>query len=348
MRMVGKRKHERHLAPRLYVKRGKRVDTYWTLLGGKYHGLGNNRTEAERQLRDLIEGRPVSGSIADLADRFIKHIQRERDRGVKTALAQRTIDDYTEALRDRLMPVFGKMRPADFQPTHASQYLAKMVEKGRAVRANREIAALGSMFAHGMSIGIVKSNPCHGVKRNLELPRDRNPKIAEMNALLAKAKERGTGSYMVALIAAMVAITGRRRAEILRLTLASITPEGLVGEEAKAKRGRAPRRFCVQWSTTLREIVEDARSLERPTTSIYLFASRTGGPYSDSGFKAIWNRIMADYVGGGGAHFTAHDLRSLFVTEKLDRGEDPKTHVNPATMHRVYSRGRVVNVKPLG
>lgn len=347
MGMVGRRKTERHLVSRLYVKRGRRVDTYWALLGGKYYGLGNDRAEAERQLRDLIEGRPISGSIADLADRFIKHIQGERDRGVTTALAQRTIDDYTEALNKHLLPVFGKMRPADFLPTHASQYLARMAEKGRAVRANREIAALGSMFAYGMQIGVVNANPCHGVKRNTEIPRDRSVTIAEMNALIATAKARGAGSYMVALIAAMVAITGRRRAEILRLTLASITPEGLVGEEAKAKRGRTPRTFLVQWSPTLREVVDEARALERPTTSIYLFASRTGGPYSDAGFKAIWNRIMADYVEAGGEHFTAHDLRALFVSKKLDRGEDPETHANPATTRRVYDRRRVVKVRAL-
>lgn len=345
--MVGKKKTERHLPSRLYVKRGRRVDTYWTLLGGKYYGLGNDRAHAERELRDLVEGRPVAGTINDLADRFIWHIEREREQGVKTALAERTIIDYTEALRERLLPVFGKMRPTDFLPTHAAQYLAKMAEKGRAVRANREIAALGSMFAHAMKLGVVASNPCHGVRRNLELPRERRPEIGEMNALIATAKARGTGSYMVALIAAMVAVTGRRRAEILRLTLASIMPDGLVGEEAKAKRGRKARSFLVQWSPTLREVVNEARSLERPTTSIYLFASRTGGPYSDAGFKTIWNRIMADYVQAGGERFTAHDLRALFVTEKLDRGEDPATHANPATTHRVYKRWRVVKVKPL-
>ena len=347
MRMVGKRKAERHLIPRLYVKRGRRKDTYWTLLAGKYHGLGNDRAEAERQLRDLIEGRPVAHLIADLSDRFIKHIELEREQGVKTALAERTIEDYTEALREHLMPVFGKMRPADFKPTHAAQYLAIMAEKGRAVRANREIAALGSMFAYGMAIGVVQANPCHGVRRNLELSRDRKPEIAEMNALLATAKSRGTGSYMVALIAAVVAVTGRRRAEILRLTQAAVTDDGLAGEEAKAKRGRTPRSFLVQWSPTLREIVEEARSLERPATSIYLFPSRTGGPYSDAGFKAIWNRIMAAHIEAGGKHFTAHDLRALFVTEKLDRDEDPKTHANPATTRRVYERRRVVKVKAL-
>ena len=347
--MAGKRRAERHLAPRLYVKRGRRRDTYYTILGDsyKYYGLGNERGPAEQKLRDLIEGHPVAGSIADMAERYITSIQRERDANAKTALADTTIADYTDALRKWMIPVFGKMRPGDFRPTHAAQYLEKMAEKGRGTRANREIAALSSAFAYAMRLGIVERNPCHGVRRNPERPRSRRPTIAEMNALLELARLKGTGSYMIALIAAMVAVTGRRRAEVMRLTLASMTPDGLVGTEVKAKRGQQPRTFLVAWSPTLREIVEQARSLERPATSVYLFASRRGGPYSDSGFKAMWNRLMTEYVATGGLHFTAHDLRALFVTEKLERGEDPKTHKNPATTHRVYSRAATVKVKPI-
>jgi len=61
----------------------------------------------------------------------------------------------------------------------------------------------------------------------------------------------------------------------------------------------------------------------------------------------MWNRLMTEYVAAGGQHFTAHDLRAPFVTEKLERGEDPKTHKNPATTHRVYSRAATVKVKPI-
>lgn len=344
--MVGKRKSETHLMPRLYVKRGRRKDTYWTMLAGKYHGLGNDRGEAERRLVDLIEGRPVSNSIAELGARFIAEMNAAVERGDSDALNARTIEDYTTALRKHLLPVFGAMPIEAFEGTHAAQYLARMKAKGRAVRANREIAALGSMFSYGMSIGVVSSNPCHGVKRNREVARTRRPTIAEMNALLALARAKGTGSYMVALIAAMVAVTGRRRAEVMRLTVAAETPEGLVGSEAKAKRGDAARTFVVAWTPFLRELVAEARGLKRPTESIYLFASRRGGPYSDAGFKAMWNRLMTAHVAAGGQHFTAHDLRALFVSEMLDRGEDPATHRNPATTRRVYQRGPV-KVKPL-
>lgn len=344
--MVGKRRSETHLMPCLYVKRGRRKDTYWTKIAGKYHGLGNDRVAAERRLRDLIEGKPTAGTLAELAERFIEAITEEAERGDEGALNTRTIADYTEALRDRLMPAFGRMAVHEFKPTHAAQYLELMKKKRRAVRANREIAALGSMFAYGTRHGIVSANPCHGVKRNVERSRMRRPTIAEVNKLIEIAKSKGNGSYMVALIGVMVAVTGRRRAEVMRLTVAAETPEGLAGAEAKGKRGAPTRPFLVAWTPFLRQLMAETKALERAADSIYLFPSRNGGPYSEQGFKAMWNRIMADFVAGGGERFTAHDLRALFVSEKLDRGEDPKTHKNPATTHGVYARG-VVRVKPL-
>jgi integrase len=49
----------------------------------------------------------------------------------------------------------------------------------------------------------------------------------------------------------------------------------------------------------------------------------------------------------GGERFTAHDLRSYYVSEKKDRGEDPQTHANEATTARVYDRRKVRTIKPL-
>ncbi|MDB5909790.1 MAG: hypothetical protein JWP34_3904 [Massilia sp.] len=82
------------------------------------------------------------------------------------------------------------MPPSGFKPTHSAQYLFAQREKGRPVRANREMAALCSAFNFGMSKGMVAANPCHGVKRNKETPRSRRPETAEINALTQIAKER--------------------------------------------------------------------------------------------------------------------------------------------------------------
>lgn len=345
--MPFKRRSEKHLAPRLYVKRGLRKDTYWSKIAGKYYPLGNDRADAERKLKDLIEGKPVSGSIADLAERFIAHITSEVDSGASDALKPRTVTDYAEALRAHIVPIFGKMDPVEFQPKDAAQYLAKQKAKKRGVRANREVAALSSMFAFAMTEGIVSANPCHGVRRNKEIPRSRLPEVADMNAILKLAKDKGPGSYMVALIGALEAVTGRRRAEVLRLTRDCVTLEGLSGTEVKAKRGSANRSFIVSWTPFLRELINEAIALKQEIESNYLFPTRNGGPYSDSGYKCMWNRLMHEFVQQGGEWFTTHDLRALFVTGKLKKGEDPATHRNPATMHRVYSRAATVDVVPL-
>jgi len=348
--MGRKRAADTHLPAHLYVRHGKHEDRYYTRLGGQYRNLGPDRRAAERELRDLLAGRPVAGTIGDLAAKFIEHQRALLARGDKHALAPRTIDDYENDLAQQIVPVFGRMRPEDFRPGHAATYLEKMRAKGRATRANREIAALSSAFAYGMRVGILESNPAHGVKRNRETPRSRRVERAEVNRFLEVARRAGRSHYMIALIGLMTAITGRRRAEILSLTLSAVTEDGLRVTEAKAKPGEIPRAFLVGWSPLLRELLDAARALPRDDgiDSIHLFPTARGGQaYTDSGFKAIWNRCMKAYVDAGGERFTAHDLRAFYVSDMKERGEDPNTHKNPATTNRVYDRRRVVKVKPL-
>jgi integrase len=345
--MGRKRLSETHLPQHLRVKRGARRDTYFTQLGGKYVGLGNDRSIAERKLRDLIAGKPVAGTIAELCERYLRWQEDLIAAKDKSALARRTLDDYADGLRDHVLPVFGKMLPAAFRPMHKAQYLDRQRLLGRPVRANREMAALSSAFNYGMRIGVIDENPCHGVRRNTETPRSRLPTTAEINALLGIAKAKGTSSYVVALLALAVAITGRRRAELLTLRLSDLSENGISGQDAKRKPGESARRFTIAWSPLLRQIIEGVRALERPPSITYLFPTMDGSAYTDSGFKTMWGRVMDDFVAQGGERFTAHDLRSYYVSEKKDRGEDPQTHANEATTARVYDRRKVRTIKPL-
>jgi integrase len=331
----------------MYVKRGRRADTYYTIIASKYVGLGNERGVAERKLRQLKGESAKSGTIAEMCELYIAEVRRQLETGDKAALAIGTINDYENGLLKFVLPIFGGMKPVDFRPMHKAQYLAKMREKDRAVRANREMAALGSAFNHGMRLGMVDSNPCHGVKRNKETPRTRLPKISEVNQLLGIAKAKGESSYMIALIGVMVALTGRRRAEVLQLHMRDLSEEGILTVDAKTKAGEAGRSYMVQWSPFLRELINEARGLPRDVGSMFVFATRAGEPYSDSGFKAMWNRIMNDFVKTGGERFTAHDLRALYVSEKSIKGEKAETHKSEETTRRVYDRNRVVKVTPI-
>ena len=92
-------------------------------------------------------------------------------------------------------------------------------------------------------------------------------------------------------------------------------------------------------------MVEDAGKV-RPSAT-YVFPTRTGCPYTDSGFKTEWNKLMGAYQQQTGERFRAHDLRALYVSEMLARGADPATHANTATMRKVYDRRRVIEVQPL-
>lgn len=326
------------------VRHGKRTTTYYALIKGQRINLGHDRQAADVKLRELINGKPTAGTISDMCFQFIA-FHRAAIAAGRPELAKSTVDEYEISLIKHVLPVFGAMPPGAFKPTHSAQYLFAQREKGRAVRANREMAALGSAFNYGMSKGMVASNPCHGVKRNKEKPRTRRPETREVNALTKLAKARGESSYMCMLIGLMVAITGRRRAEVMRLTKFALREDGIHVVDSKTKTSEAERTYLVAWSPLLRQLVGEALAMNRGKD--WIFASSDGKPYTDSGFKTIWGRTMTAYVKAGGTRFRAHDLRAYYVTEKGEKGENPETHKNPATTKRVYDRARTVKVKPL-
>lgn len=238
------------------------------------------------------------------------------------------------------------MKPREFKAAHKGKYLDGMREKKRGIRANREMAALGSAFNYGIRHGMADGNPCHGVSRNPERPRSRKPENVEVNAFLEIAKARGEGSYMTALIGLMVGITGRRRPEILDLEESALTQEGIKVQAAKIKATDACREYLIAWSPLLSKLLTEAVRLSKKHDTPYVFAARSGAPYTDSGFKANWSKIMADFVKSGGERFTAHDLRAMYVTEMVSRDKNPETHKNAATTRRVYDRRRKVKVTP--
>lgn len=260
------------------------------------------------------------------------------------ALTPRTISDYTKMMERHVLPAFGSMKPNSFKPTHAAQYLRTQRLANRSIRGNREMSCLGSVFAFGMSIGAAESNPCKGVRRNKERARTRSVSIAEVNTLLQLAEGKGGGMLMVSLIAVTVALTGRRRGEVLGLPVEALTEEGIEVVDTKTRR-YGERRYLVRWSPMLRSVIEKAKGL-RPGTG-WVFPTRYGNPYADSSFRREWAVMMNLYHRETGDRFRAHDLRALYVSEMLGRGQNPNTHRSEATMHRVYDRRRVIEVDPL-
>lgn len=333
--------------PHLYGRVLKTKTSYFTQIAGRYVPLGSDLEKARRTLADLM-GTNQQDTIRAMCRSFIKEQRELLASGDRNALAKSTIDDYENGLEKNVLPVFGEMRPSEFKPAMKAQYLDRARKANRGVRGNREMAALGSAFNHGMVLGLLDSNPGLGVKRNKERPRTRSVSIAELNAFLAHAKAKGGSSYLVALIGALVAISGRRRAEILFLPMTAIGADGIRCQSAKNKAGEAPRTYLIEWSDLVRTLVAEIKSVPRRTGSLLLFANHDGQPYTDQGFKCLWNKVMHSYAKSGGQWFRAHDLRALYVSGMLGQGHNPNTHLNEETMRRVYDRRQTVNVKPIG
>lgn len=155
-------------------------------------------------------------------------------------------------------------------------------------------------------------------------------------------------------MAKFIALTGRRRAEFLNLRKTDLGQDGIVVGFAKAKAEDALRRGLIEWTPALRQLFAELGQLDRKARdgksaipeSMFVFTNRDGQPYTEQGFKALWSKIMADWVEAPGRErFTFHDLRAYYVTVLVGRDENPETHANPATTRRVYDRRRVVKIK---
>lgn len=305
----------------------------------KYINLGHDRSEAIRKVLEMERRAPDSGTIGEMVRGFLASEQFKRD------LGKRTQDDYLNHSR-HILRVFGTMRVEDVQPPHIARYLRK--ERIEApIQANREIAFLASAYQYGIEAGLAVSSPCREVKRNKERPRSRCPSWPEIESFYETAKTKGESSHVIGLMAKFAALTGRRRAEFLRLHKSDLTDEGIRIGFAKAKVHEARRQGLIEWTPALRQVVGEMQSLERPTDSLFVWVNRRGQPYTEQGFKAMWSKIMADWLNGDRLRerFTFHDLRAYYITAMVEQERNPETHANPATTRKVYDRRRVVKIK---
>jgi len=345
--MTGRRKTGLGMC-RLYVYRGKRVTTYYTITPGNQRiNLGHDLREAKRELLELDGESHQAGTISDHLDDLMKERRRLVERG---KLSDRTLaDNETEVLV--LKKAFGKMSPEAVRPKHIWDYLHIYRGAEAPVRANREIALFSRMFSRLVNQGALDRNPCIGVDRNEEIARDRLVTDEELDAFLAFCRRNGhleDGSPMkhtsdtghrVALAALLAYLTGKAQAQILRISKTQITEDGI--SFGKRKRGA---KTVVTWTPALRAAVNECSAMPSKITSTFLIYAKDGQPYTSSGFQAVWQTMMIAWEKAGNERFTFHDLRAAAVTavtEKGRRASELTGHKSEAVVMNVYDRRRI-------
>lgn len=335
--MVGRRKSNLEIGmSRLYVYEGKRTTTYYTIdRHNKYINLGHDLREAKKTLLELEGEAPEPGTIADHLDDLIK----ARWILVRAGkLATRTVES-NEAEIEHLKAAFGLMKPPALKSSAIWLYLHKYRGAESPVRANREVALLSTLFNGLLGAGIVDRNPCVGVERNNEIPRDRLISDAELKSFLKYAWRHGDAGRRIALAGYIAYLTGKAQGQILKLNRTQIKREGI--EFGMRKRGAST---LVLWTPLLRKLVKVAIEMPSTIDPMYVIHSQEGTPYTASGFKTLWHRRMGEWCELGHERFTFHDLRAKAVTDMTDQGRkasDLTGHRQEATIAKVYDRRRV-------
>lgn len=217
----------RDLPPGVYRRNRKRksgkvwVGYYYRNSEGKEVPLGTDLAKARIKWADL-EAKDVPIDLRTMKAIFDRYM-----RDIIPKKGERTQKDNLAELR-QLRPVFDEAPIDAITPAMIAQYRDARSAK---VRANREIATLSHVFNMAREWGLTaKENPCQGVRKNREVPRDFYANDAVWDAVYRKA-DPGLKDAMD-----LAYLTGQRPADVLVMRKDDVDGNFLVVQQKKTKK----------------------------------------------------------------------------------------------------------------
>mgnify|MGYP001413589819 CR=1 FL=1 len=126
--------------------------------------MAEARTLKAALVADVARGEFVEESrlrFDEYARDWIAGYQGRTTRGIRL----RTIEEYRRDLEREAIPYFGRMRLAEIHPRHVKAFAAAIAGRGRAAGTVRNaITPLRALFATAVEEGLVRSNPCTGLR----------------------------------------------------------------------------------------------------------------------------------------------------------------------------------------
>jgi integrase len=290
--------------PKAIYPRGGR---YYKVVRGKWIAL-TPVVDGLRALREALLDLPLEQTpttIGELLPRYLSEAE----------ITETTRREYRRIASSRLMHHFGRVPITTLTTVHVAKYLQKRKDDGHGPMGNREQAVLSGAYEFAMRHGWAASNPCRGVRRNKERPRERYVTDAEFLAAFEAAPEHVQDFLAIGLL------TGARQGDLRGLKRTDLTPDGINIVEGKTKLTTGKVRL-VQWSDALRFFVR--RALERQATvaargadikrhrrarpaSDYVLVNQFNQPWTLSGIQSAMRRLPK------GWHF--HDLRGKSASD---------------------------------
>jgi integrase len=274
------------LPDRVYAKHGA---FYYVHRDNTWERLGTDLAEAKRKGNLYNDPDSSFGTMAYYLDSFVVHCEK---RVAKHTLAERTYEDYKRNV-EMLKPFFGKMTPPGVEPKHVAQYLDLGADNDRPVRANREKACLSACFTWLIRTGegSVKVNPCSGVRRNKETPRERYVEHNEYQAVRKLAVRQVRG------LMDLIYRTLQRPEDIIQWTPANIVfkqePDGSSRRVIRNDQGKTGAIVDIAITPDIETIIRDLRMDSMPPNSdMTLIHRMDGDPYTYDGLCAMLRRYV--------------------------------------------------------
>lgn len=285
--MIRPRTKGAHLPPRMLARRRKRADGsewvgyYYNAGGRKEIPLGTDLAEAKRKWAEL-EGKPQAPT--GLAAAFAKY---RRDVLPKKAPKTQILNDAELAT---LEAYFGRATFKSVKTKHLADYRDKRKTKKRLrkdgtvrdpggkpapIAANRELALLSTIWNYAREWGLTdEPNPCRGMHKNPEQPRDNYVDDEVWQAVYGKG-ERDLRDAMD-----MAYLCGQRPDDVVNITQRQIVNDALMVRQGKTK--KYLRIMLTDEDTGVRtqlgKLIDDITS--RPVTGMRLLLNMRGQPLS--------------------------------------------------------------------
>jgi len=295
---------------RLYPKHGA---FYYVHKDNRWERLGTDLAEAKRKAEHFNDAGGTYGTMTHWLDAFILACEaRVGKPKASRGIAKRTYEDYREAA-ERLKGYFGPMLPSQVEPHHVGQYLELGAIQNRPVRANREKSCLSAAFTWMMlqADSGVRTNPCVGVKRNPETPRERYVEDDEYRAIWKRAVNQ------VRCFMDLIYRTLQRPEDIITWTPANIVwkreADGSKRRVIRNDQGKTGKIVDIAVTPEIDAILQTLR-IDGAVTGpgMTLIHTRKGDPYTYTGLCAMLQRYR---VNAKVENFGFYDLKGKGATD---------------------------------
>ena len=222
-------------------------------------------------------------------------------------LATETQKDYRK-YAVKVLAVFGTMQPDNIKPEHIRKYMDKRGVKSR-IQANREKAFISRVFRWGYERGMVKMNPCKGVKQFKESARTRYITNNEYDALYSVAPP------VVKVAMELAYLCCARQADVLSMKTSQLIDEGILIQQSKTGVAQIK-----GWGSRLRSAVDMATllPLNSGMSSIFVVHQPSGAGYTRDGFNSRWMKAKKEAKEKYpelNFDFTFHDLKAKGISD---------------------------------